>query len=123
MSDAKTAASPAAGGLALTPRVVRAVTWVGLSSAIIGLITGLAMLLQRRVVDCLDGTFFPNGTTDFRCFEHPLALEGAAVSALAISVGALMLLTSSAVTTSDIRAKAEPPQAATEGGRVLGHGG
>lgn len=81
------------------------------------------MLLQRRVVDCPDGTFFPNGTTDFRCFEHPLAFEGAAVSALAISVGALILLTSFAVTTSVVRAKAEPPQGAAEGGPGEGHGG
>ncbi|MCC2593789.1 hypothetical protein LKO27_10265 [Tessaracoccus sp. OS52] len=114
MSDAKTVASTAVDGFPLTPRVVRAVTWVGLSSAIIGLITGLAMLLQRRVVECPDGTYFPNGTTDFRCFEHPLAFEGTAVSALAISVGALILLTSSAVTRSAVPATAEPSQTVTE---------
>ncbi len=97
MSDAETATDPAVDGYRVAPRTVLGVTWVGLSSAIVGLITGLVMLLQRRVVQCADGTYFPEGTTDFRCFEHPLAFEGTAVVAFAISVGALIVLTSFAV--------------------------
>lgn len=98
MSDAQTAAEPAMTEYRLTPRTVLGVTWVGLSSAIIGLITGLAMLLQRQVVQCVDGTHFPEGTTDFRCFEHPLVFEGTAVAAISIAVGALIVLTGFAIT-------------------------
>lgn len=97
MSEAETATAPAVDGYRPTSRTVLGLTWVGLSSAIVGLITGLVMLLQRRVVQCADGTYFPEGTTDFQCFEHPLAFEGTAVVAFAISIGALIVLTSFAV--------------------------
>lgn len=71
--------------------VVR-ITWVGIAAAVAGVITGLVMALQRRVVVCADGTFFPEGTTDFRCFEHPLVLVGAAVAAISIALGVLIVL-------------------------------
>lgn len=97
MNDAQGAAAPAA--FRLSGPLVARVTWVGITAALAGLITGLLMALQRRVVVCPEGAFFPEGTTDFRCFEHPLALEGAAVLAIAIALGALIVLAALTITT------------------------
>jgi hypothetical protein len=47
------------------------------------------MVSERREVSCADGTFFAEGETDFRCFEHPQALTGAAVIAAFVALAAL----------------------------------
>lgn len=73
------------------PLVLLAI-WLGAAGAVVGALTGVAMALRRTVVGCADGTFFPEGATDFRCFDHPQALLGTAVTAIAIAIGALVLL-------------------------------
>ena len=50
---------------------------MGALLAIVGLIDAVVMTLTRRVADCPDGKFFPNGTTDFTCYVHTLKLVSA----------------------------------------------
>lgn len=88
-----TASRTTASGAADSERA----TTVGLVAAVVGVVAGVAMALQRRVVECADGTFFSEGTTDFRCFEHPQLLEGTAVVAISVAVGALILLVSTSI--------------------------
>lgn len=71
--------------------------WVGLVASVVGLITGLAMARELRVVECADGTFFPEGTTDFRCFEHPVALGGTAIAAISVALGSVIVLATLAI--------------------------
>lgn len=66
---------------------------IGFVLAGIGLIVGLTMALKRRESQCADGTFFPEGTTDFRCFVHPHLLDGTAVGVISLMLGILIGLT------------------------------
>lgn len=55
-----------------------------------GLTLGLALALKRREAPCPDGTYFPEGTTDFRCFVHPHALDGSAIAVISVVLGILI---------------------------------
>ena len=68
--------------------------WVGLALALVGLIDGLVMALKRKVADCPDGTYFPEGATDFTCYVHPQAGLGIAIAALSVVLGSLIVLCS-----------------------------
>lgn len=74
--------------------VVSWATWVGLALASVGVIDGLMMALKRKVADCPDGTYFPEGTTDFTCYVHPQGGLGIAIAALSVVLGALVVLCS-----------------------------
>lgn len=65
---------------------------VGLGACVLGVVVGIAMIAVRREVECPDGTFFPEGTTDFRCFEHPQALGGSAVVLICLALAAVIAL-------------------------------
>ncbi|HET6562167.1 MAG TPA: hypothetical protein VFG72_09850 [Marmoricola sp.] len=69
-------------------------TWLGLASALVGLVDGVVMALKRKVATCPDGTYFPEGTTDFTCYVHPQAGLGIAIAALSVVLGILVLFSS-----------------------------
>lgn len=69
-------------------------TWAGLILALIGLLDGLMMALKKKEAPCPDGTFFPEGTTDFACYVHPQAGVGIAISALSVMLGILIVFSS-----------------------------
>lgn len=71
---------------------VRIAKGFGVILAIAGVVDGLVMALHRRVATCPDGTFFPQGTTDFTCHSHPDAGLGIAVTLLAALLGILIVL-------------------------------
>jgi hypothetical protein len=60
--------------------LVVALVFAGAILSIVGLVIGLNMALKRTVVHCANGTYFPEGTTDFRCFGHLHAGEGTAIA-------------------------------------------
>jgi len=66
--------------------------WVGVLAAAVGVVVGLVMLVSRTEVACAEGTTFPPGMADPRCFAHPGGLVGTAVIALSIALGALVYL-------------------------------
>lgn len=69
-------------------------TWAGLGLALVGLIDGLMMALKKKVADCPDGKYFPEGTTDFTCYVHPQAGVGIGIAALSVMLGILIFLSS-----------------------------
>lgn len=60
----------------------------------IGLLDGLMMALKLKEAACPDGTFFPEGTTDFACYVHPQAGVGIAIAALSVMLGILLVFCS-----------------------------
>ena len=64
----------------------------GLAACVAGVVVGAVMIARRREVPCADGTFFPEGTTDFRCFDHPQALGGSAVVLICLALAAVVAL-------------------------------
>ena len=74
------------------PTAVTIVVIVGLGAALAGFIDGIVLWAKRTVKGCPNGTFFPNGTTDFNCYAHPRAGEGIAISAISLTAGAILLL-------------------------------
>lgn len=93
MNEDATEAQPlAAAGAARTwQRLSMAVTG-GVALMIAGVLVGLTMALRRREIQCPDGTYFPEGETDFRCFAHPQALDGTAVVIISLMVGILIVI-------------------------------
>ena len=69
-------------------------TWIGLILALVGLLDGLMMALKKRAAACPDGTFFPEGTTDFACYVHPQAGVGIAIAVLSVMLGILVMFSS-----------------------------
>lgn len=69
-----------------------ALVFLGVILAIVGMVVGLSMALKRTVVHCADGTYFPEGTTDFRCFGHLHAGEGTAIAVLSSLLGIVVAL-------------------------------
>jgi hypothetical protein len=72
-------------------------TWLGLALSMVGLIDGLMMALKTKVADCPDGTYFPQGASDFNCYVHPEADLGIAIAALSVVLGILVVFASMAV--------------------------
>jgi len=68
------------------------VMWLGAGLAVVGLVDGLYMALDRQAVPCPDGTEFPQGTTDFTCWVHPQAGIGIAVAVLSVIAGILVVM-------------------------------
>ena len=68
--------------------------WAGLILSLVGLADGLMMALKKKAAPCPDGTFFPEGTTDFACYAHPQAGVGIAIAALSVVLGILVVFSS-----------------------------
>lgn len=79
--------------------IVRWATWVGLFLALVSLVAGLMMAVEKKVVTCPDGTYFPEGTTNFDCYVHPQAELGIAIAALSVVLGILIAFSSMVVRT------------------------
>jgi hypothetical protein len=73
--------------------------WVGLTLALVGLIDGFVMALQRHVAPCPNGTYFPQGATNFNCYVHPNAGTGIAVAVTSTLLGILVVLSAISATT------------------------
>ena len=71
---------------------IRTGALVGVATAVVGLIDGIVLMAKRKVTECENGHYFPEGTKDFNCYAHPHGLEGLAISAISVSVGVLVLL-------------------------------
>jgi hypothetical protein len=63
---------------------------VGICFGIVGLAVGLRMALKATVVGCPDGHYFPEGTTDFRCFAHQHAGVGTAIVVFSVLLAILV---------------------------------
>ena len=66
-------------------------TWIGLFLAGVGLIDGVIMASKKKMATCPDGTYFPEGTTDFNCYVHPQAGLGVAIAAVSVLLGILVV--------------------------------
>lgn len=66
--------------------------WVGFALALVGLADGLKMALKRHIVTCPNGTYFPQGTTNFNCYVHPNAGTGIAIAVISALLGILVAL-------------------------------
>lgn len=74
------------------PRTPAALVTIGVLATLVGLVDGIVIWARKREVNCPDGTFFPEGTTDYRCFEHPGAEQGIAVVSISLALGILLVL-------------------------------
>lgn len=81
------------GPVSRAETAVSAAVVVGCLCAFTGLAAGLKMAFKRKEATCPNGKFFPEGTTDFRCFAHPHALDGTAVVVFSLMLGILIVLT------------------------------
>ncbi|HZC69553.1 MAG TPA: hypothetical protein VE442_02555 [Jatrophihabitans sp.] len=73
-------------------RRIRVAVSIGIACAVVGIVIGLRMALHTTVVDCADGTYFPEGTTDFRCYAHKQAGDGTAIVLISAMLGILIWL-------------------------------
>ncbi len=64
----------------------------GVILAILGVIDGVVVALQRTLTACPDGTYFPPGAKDFRCYSNPQLGLGVAIAIVSILLGILILL-------------------------------
>ena len=69
-------------------------TWLGLLACAVGLIDGWVLTFKRRVAECPDGAYFPQGTSDFTCYVHPQAGLGIGLAALSFALAALVVIAS-----------------------------
>jgi hypothetical protein len=65
--------------------------FLALAVGLIGVIDGLMMALKKHVAPCPNGHYFPEGTTDFRCFVHPRLGVGIAIVVFSLLLGALVV--------------------------------
>jgi hypothetical protein len=103
MTDDATGSPPDQDSARLTDRredLVWWATWVALLSALVGLVDGLMTAMKKKVATCPDGTFFPEGQTDFDCYVHPQAGLGVAIAALAVVLAILVVFASMVARTS-----------------------
>src|SRR5688572_13914851 len=66
--------------------------WCGGILVVVGVIDGCLMALKKREAPCPDGKYFPEGTTDFQCYTHPLGMQGVAVMVVSLLLGLLVYL-------------------------------
>jgi hypothetical protein len=66
----------------------RAVVWLGLLAAAIGVIDGVVMMVKNVDALCAEDVY----TSDGRCYDHPQAAEGLAVVVISVMLGVLILL-------------------------------
>jgi hypothetical protein len=59
---------------------------------LVGLVDGFVMALKSHVAPCPNGTYFPQGTTDFNCYVHPNAGSGIAIAVTSALLGILVVL-------------------------------
>jgi hypothetical protein len=88
-------------------------TWVGLILASVALVAGLRMAIEKDPVTCPNGTFFPQGTTEFSCYAHPQAGLGIAIAALSVVLGILVVFSSILVRASLPSARSRPVSGGT----------
>lgn len=69
-------------------------TWTGLILCAVGLVDGVLMALNRKVVTCPDGTYFPEGTKNFDCYAHPQGGVGIAVAVWSVVLAILVVMSS-----------------------------
>jgi hypothetical protein len=62
----------------------------GVAMSVVAAILGVVLAVRRHHTPCPDGTYFPEGTTDFRCFTHPHALEGTSIALVALALAVLI---------------------------------
>lgn len=73
-------------------RLVIAAVSLGAIAAIVGIEIGIRMALKATLIQCPDGTYFPQGTTDFRCFSHMHAGTGSAIALISFMLLILLVL-------------------------------
>jgi hypothetical protein len=66
--------------------------WIGLALAVVGLADGFVKALDRRVAPCPNGTYFPQGATNFSCYVYPNAGTGVAIAVISALLGILVVL-------------------------------
>jgi hypothetical protein len=66
-------------------------TLAGLTLALVGFVDGLVMLLNKKVVTCPDGQYFPEGATDLSCYAHAQAGVGAEIAVISLMLGILIV--------------------------------
>jgi hypothetical protein len=81
-------------------RIVGAARRIGLTLALVGIADGFVMALKRHVAPCPNGTYFPQGTTNFSCYVHPNAGTGIAISVISALLGILVVLSAISAATS-----------------------
>lgn len=72
---------------------------LGVVLAGVGLVDGIVMAARRRVADCPDGKFFPEGETDFTCYVHPQGGLGIGIAVMSVLLGILVVFAGSLVLT------------------------
>jgi hypothetical protein len=65
--------------------------WIGVILALVGLADGFKMALNRHITQCPNGTYFPQGTTNFNCYVHPNAGTGTAIAVISALLGILVV--------------------------------
>ena len=99
--DTSSLSSP--GGLAGLPDIDRAAAarlrsmvgyavGIGLVLCTVTVVVGLRMALHATRAPCENGHYFPEGTTDFRCFAHNHAGDGTVITIFSIVLGILLSL-------------------------------
>lgn len=81
----------ARGQGALAYRALKGLFTAGVA-IVVGIAAGLLTILQRPAATCPDSARLPGGQMDLRCFSHPDALEGAAIIAAFVGLGAIVYL-------------------------------
>ena len=77
-----------------TKQMVWLATPVGFVMVAVGVLAGLDMAWQERLVTCPEGTHFPEGTTDLDCYVRPQLELGLAIAAMSIVLGILLAFSS-----------------------------
>ena len=66
-------------------------TFAGVFFALVGLVDGLVMALEREAIECPGGTYSPEAP-EFACFVHPQAGLGIGIAALSVVLGIVLVL-------------------------------
>ncbi len=73
-------------------RLVTAVTTIGIAASVVGAVDGIVLMFKRKLIDCPDGTYFPEGTSNFSCYAHHRMAEGIAILTTSLALGGLLLI-------------------------------